>query len=72
MPTHPQATTVKSVSGSGETSRSHLAQNFEGFNWYAGKAMQLDEDAEVYANLAVAFEISQLRYQLSLQRREAA
>lgn len=72
MPTRPQVMTVKSASGSSEASRSHLAQNFEGFNWYAGKAMQLDEDAEIYANLAVAFEISQLRYQLSQQRREAA
>lgn len=42
-----------------------LSANFERFNPYAAKAMELDEDAEVYANLAVAFELGQLRYQLT-------
>lgn len=72
MPTHPQAMTVKSVSESDAGStRSHLAHNFEGFNWYAAQAMRLDDNADVYAQLAVAFEVSQLRYQLSQQRKAA-
>jgi hypothetical protein len=42
-----------------------IRQNFEGFNPYAGKAMELDDNADVYATLAIAFELSQLRYMLS-------
>jgi hypothetical protein len=42
-----------------------IRQSFEGFNPYAPLALRLDEDAEIYATLALAFELSQLRYMLS-------
>lgn len=44
--------------------QARLTRDFTRFNMYADKALALDENAEVYAALAVAFEISQLRFQL--------
>lgn len=44
-----------------------ISNSFERFNPYAQKALEGDDDADVYAQLAIAFEVSQLRYQLSLK-----
>lgn len=42
-----------------------LTDNFERFNPYAARALELGENADVYGFLAIAFELSQLRYMLS-------
>lgn len=47
-----------------------LSNNFERFNPYAAKAVELEQAEDVdgsytYALAAIAFEIGQLRYQLS-------
>lgn len=42
-----------------------ISNSFERFNPYAQRALELDDDADVHAMLAIAFEVSQLRYQLS-------
>jgi hypothetical protein len=41
-----------------------LARSFESFNPYANRALEMGEDADVLAYLAIAFEIGQIRYQL--------
>lgn len=43
----------------------HISNRFERFNPYAQVALSDDDDRDVYAMLAVAFEVSQLRYQLT-------
>ena len=48
-----------------------ISDNFERFNPYAAKALELGDDADVFAHLALAFELSQLRYQLSTKRLDA-
>lgn len=42
-----------------------ISDNFERFNPYAREALQGGDDADVYGMLAVAFEVSQLRFQLT-------
>lgn len=44
-----------------------ISNNFERFNAYASKAIEcIDDDvSQTYATLALAFEVSQLRYQIS-------
>ena len=44
-----------------------LTTNFERFNNYAAEAAKCGDNADVFAILALAFEVSQLRYQLSLK-----
>jgi hypothetical protein len=42
-----------------------IRANFESFNTYAERAQDpQNDDADIDANLAVAFELSQLRFQL--------
>jgi hypothetical protein len=43
----------------------HIAGQFERFNVYAKRASKMDDNADINSNLAVAFEIGQLRYQLT-------
>jgi uncharacterized MAPEG superfamily protein len=45
-----------------------ISNTFERFNAYAVEALKGGDDADVYASLAVAFEISQLRYFLSTMK----
>lgn len=44
-----------------------ITNNFERFNPYAAKALTCieDDESQTFATLALAFELSQLRYQLS-------
>lgn len=44
---------------------SKIKRSFEGFNPYVPTALEGGDNADVFAILALAFEFSQLRYQLS-------
>lgn len=56
---------ASSNNGRQRTSAERVSQSFEGFNVYAQRAQKEgNENADVDALLAVAFEISQLRFHL--------
>lgn len=42
-----------------------ISDNFERFNPYAAEAVKCGDDADVYAALAIAFEVAQVRYQVT-------
>lgn len=50
------------------TDANKIADSFRRFNTYAQAAEQFGENADILAMLAIAFEISQLRYQLTKDR----
>lgn len=52
----------------GNHATKNIARNFEAFNPYARAAVETEDagnDGTVFAIVAIAFEVSQLRYQLT-------